>query len=177
MVIINTETYDIEIEEVDDEGVLQCGMRQEWLTSSQAVLCHGIASPWLVVKVMREDGQWRHFRANMGAFLQSFYEAVADGPGFAASKDDMNSVAYIANAFRDEPSEANRSGAELLMDCDTDDIAKHLDGVDPWPEGDVHDWRNYLPEPVREVWCDLTYSARLVAYAIASPLADSEEWE
>lgn len=40
-----------------------------------------------------------------------------------------------------------------------------------------HDWRNYIPNELREVWKDMSYEARIVAYLVAKPQADREDWD
>jgi len=40
-----------------------------------------------------------------------------------------------------------------------------------------HDWRNYVPQAVRDVWDELTVEARLAVCLTAMPMADREDWE
>ncbi len=44
-------------------------------------------------------------------------------------------------------------------------------------EGRVHDWRNYIPEAVRELWPELSEEARLVALLVAEVGANREHWD
>lgn len=41
----------------------------------------------------------------------------------------------------------------------------------------VHDWRNYVPSEVVEVWNYLPLDARLIAFAMAENRARNEEWD
>ena len=41
----------------------------------------------------------------------------------------------------------------------------------------VHDWRNYVPEIVQELWPDLSEDAKAIAYLMAEERASSEVWE
>ena len=43
--------------------------------------------------------------------------------------------------------------------------------------GKVHDWRNHIPEPVKECWERLSVDAKHVAYYMAEQKADQEVWE
>jgi hypothetical protein len=40
-----------------------------------------------------------------------------------------------------------------------------------------HDWRNYIPESVQELWKDMSSEARIIAYLVAKPQADRENWD
>jgi len=40
-----------------------------------------------------------------------------------------------------------------------------------------HDWRNYIPDELQTSWKDLSYEARVVAYLVAKPHADRENWD
>lgn len=47
-----------------------------------------------------------------------------------------------------------------------------------WKRADrVHDWRNYIPEPLRERWTGLSEETRFVAACMAQQQADGEEWD
>ena len=47
-----------------------------------------------------------------------------------------------------------------------------------WEErGSVHDWRNYVPESVQEIWPYLGWGARALAVIMADEQAGDEEWE
>lgn len=47
-----------------------------------------------------------------------------------------------------------------------------------WLEaGRVHDWRNYVPESVRDIWAHLDTLARLSIYLIAVREAAHEHWD
>lgn len=41
----------------------------------------------------------------------------------------------------------------------------------------VHDWRNYIPEEMRDRWLLLSPDARVVAYVLAAEWASREEWD
>ena len=41
----------------------------------------------------------------------------------------------------------------------------------------VHDWRNYIPIPLREIWSELSTQTMLMAYFFAEGKADDEEWD
>jgi hypothetical protein len=43
--------------------------------------------------------------------------------------------------------------------------------------GRVHDWRNHVPEEVKEQWDQLSVEARKVAYLAAYNEAEREEWD
>jgi len=43
--------------------------------------------------------------------------------------------------------------------------------------GKVHDWRNHIPETVRNVWDAMSLDARVVSYVFAREAAQSEEWD
>ena len=41
----------------------------------------------------------------------------------------------------------------------------------------VHDWRNHVPDEVKEAWSRLSQEAKEVAYIAANTEADAEEWD
>lgn len=41
----------------------------------------------------------------------------------------------------------------------------------------VHDWRNHVPEVIAHAWPLLDEQARVVAFLMASKMADAEEWD
>ena len=41
----------------------------------------------------------------------------------------------------------------------------------------VHDWRNYIPYSIRQIWNELTIEARIVAIVMAHTQATNEEWD
>lgn len=43
--------------------------------------------------------------------------------------------------------------------------------------GKVHDWRNYIPEPVMKRWRELSCETKMVAACMAEVQAKREEWE
>lgn len=45
------------------------------------------------------------------------------------------------------------------------------------PLNKCHDWRRYVPDPVRKVWQTLTRETRLMVYAMAERQANAEEWD
>jgi hypothetical protein len=52
-------------------------------------------------------------------------------------------------------------------------------GADPhWDDaGKVHDWRNHVPDGVKELWLTFTPQQRKALYQWADDLAGREEWE
>lgn len=47
-----------------------------------------------------------------------------------------------------------------------------------WPNtGRVHDWRNYIPDLIRDAWSDLSLDARACCFLIASASSDAEHWD
>ena len=43
--------------------------------------------------------------------------------------------------------------------------------------GYVHDWRNYIPRWMKDMWDGLPKEAKIVAYYLAEEQAKKEEWE
>lgn len=41
----------------------------------------------------------------------------------------------------------------------------------------VHDWRNYIPDEIREVWSSMTVESRVVTYILAEKQANAEDWD
>lgn len=39
-----------------------------------------------------------------------------------------------------------------------------------------HDWRNYIPDQLREIWKDMTVESRVVAFIMAEQRANQENW-
>jgi hypothetical protein len=54
---------------------------------------------------------------------------------------------------------------------------QHGPDVDWNAGGCVHNWRNYIPECVQDMWADLPEEARVIAWAMAEDIAGREEWE
>jgi len=47
-----------------------------------------------------------------------------------------------------------------------------------WDEaGRVHDWRNHVPDEVKEIWVTFTDAQKRALFAWAEELAGREEWE
>ncbi len=47
-----------------------------------------------------------------------------------------------------------------------------------WSEArKCHDWRNHVPEVVKEVWADLPGMAWISVYVMACQAAHAEEWD
>ena len=69
--------------------------------------------------------------------------------------------------------------ADLLAAADLDAPDEPQDILRPsWSDvGRVHDWRNYIPDAMRERWFMLSPDARVAAYIMATDLAHSEEWD
>lgn len=58
--------------------------------------------------------------------------------------------------------------------------AVYLAGLDDpeWSEaGKVHDWRNHVPEEVRELWETLDFAGRYCVALMAIKHADNENWD
>ena len=43
--------------------------------------------------------------------------------------------------------------------------------------GKCHDWRNYIPDAMRDRWLALSPDARVAAYIMAERIASYEEWD
>ena len=41
----------------------------------------------------------------------------------------------------------------------------------------VHDWRNYIPEPIQKRWQNLAVETRIVAACMAEMQAKNEHWD
>ncbi len=68
---------------------------------------------------------------------------------------------------------AAREVAQGSIDQDWSEIA-----VPPWDECKrTHDWKNYVPESICEVWDTLPIEAKLVCYILCKQLASNEDWE
>lgn len=61
--------------------------------------------------------------------------------------------------------ETNRTALCKFEDQDFEDI------------GRVHDWRNYVPKEIIEVWGSLTDRERKLIFIICEPIADAEYWD
>lgn len=75
-----------------------------------------------------------------------------------------------------------------MSDSLLDQLIEHLDqeAMDwrsvlenpEWEQsGRVHDWRNYVPEYIRESWPDLCLDARACCFLIACAAANNEVWD
>lgn len=40
-----------------------------------------------------------------------------------------------------------------------------------------HDWRNYIPDEVRDAWPQMTVESRVMVYILAEKQANAENWE
>lgn len=40
-----------------------------------------------------------------------------------------------------------------------------------------HDWRNYIPDEVREAWPQMTVESRVMVYILAEKQANAENWD
>lgn len=55
--------------------------------------------------------------------------------------------------------------------------------IEPWDHptwdraGRVHDWRNYVPEEIRDMWFTFTQIQRKALYETFAKLAANEEWD
>lgn len=41
----------------------------------------------------------------------------------------------------------------------------------------VHQWDDYVPDKVREIWNELPFQSRLIIFLMAEELASKEEWD
>lgn len=41
----------------------------------------------------------------------------------------------------------------------------------------VHDWRNYVPEVIQDIWKELNEKERLLVVVMAEEPANAEEWD
>ena len=41
----------------------------------------------------------------------------------------------------------------------------------------IHDWRNHIPDQIKDCWPGLSIQAKIVAYTMAEKQAEAEEWE
>lgn len=65
--------------------------------------------------------------------------------------------------------EANLTEGELLAVLNTATCWEHISRV--------HDWRNYVPKEIRNLWSELGLDAKAMVYALARKQADREEWD
>lgn len=74
-------TLPIEIEEVDTLKAIECGLRQEWISTETEGLKiqmdsgAGLGSPWLQITIKKEE-ESRYFRLDMREFLTKFVHKV-----------------------------------------------------------------------------------------------------
>ena len=40
-----------------------------------------------------------------------------------------------------------------------------------------HDWRNYIPDEVRDAWSEMTVESRVMVYILAEKQANAEDWD
>lgn len=40
-----------------------------------------------------------------------------------------------------------------------------------------HDWRNYVPDSIREMWKEMSVEARVMVYLTAKQQSDLENWD
>lgn len=69
--------------------------------------------------------------------------------------------------------------ADSLQEIMTDEDywVPRLNQPDFRNRGRVHDWRNHVPDELREMWPQLTFRERAIIALIADDLADGENWE
>jgi hypothetical protein len=84
-------------------------------------------------------------------------------------------------ADRTNPEPKNMTVPDFLLENITFGATENLERVlfDPKFEETrkCHDWRNYIPDFVCDVWEHLPPEAKLVAYDMALVQANREEWE
>lgn len=69
--------------------------------------------------------------------------------------------------------------AELLKAADLDTTDNPKDILCPsWSDlCKVYDWRNYIPEEMRERWLSRSLDARIAAYIMAEKIVSYEDWD
>jgi len=65
----------------------------------------------------------------------------------------------------------------LIFQLRDDVLSAELENPEFENAGRVHDWRNHVPEEVKEQWDQLSVDARKVAYLTAYHEAEEEEWD
>ena len=58
-----------------------------------------------------------------------------------------------------------------------DDLVAELYNPQFEKAGKVHDWRNYVPTKVQEIWKILSLRERIIVYIMARQQAFDEEWD
>jgi hypothetical protein len=87
-----------------------------------------------------------------------------------------------------EPSQSKEVSDDLYVDPeDTPYFFSKTEKYDPdqianpeWPDPGrlhVHEWRDYIPEGLREVWGSLSQETKEVAHYMAKEQADQEIWD
>lgn len=63
-----------------------------------------------------------------------------------------------------------------IFDEVSPDIIKAVLETDFSKRTKVHNWKNYVPDALREKWSSLSLQTRIAIYYVAHPLAEKEEW-
>jgi methionine salvage enolase-phosphatase E1 len=59
-----------------------------------------------------------------------------------------------------------------------DRILQILEGHIDWKNRHrIHDWKNYVPDGIKNIWVDLTLNEKLLIYHQSEIQADNEEWD
>lgn len=58
-------------------------------------------------------------------------------------------------------------------------LPKHIDVNNPQFEkaGKIHDWRNYVPQEIENIWENLSLKERILVAFMAEKQATNEEWD
>lgn len=65
----------------------------------------------------------------------------------------------------------------FVLECTMiNEVGELIDYKNP-KEGRIHNWWNYVPDGLQEVWHDLGEEAQIVASIIAGVQANGEEWD
>ncbi|QDU11299.1 hypothetical protein [Gimesia aquarii] len=81
--LINEFESQLNIQQVDVGGMLECGLRQNWISGEGEDLefsmdCGaGLGSPWLLITVKKPGEEDMNFRANMKEFLGDLIQQIS----------------------------------------------------------------------------------------------------
>lgn len=65
---------------------------------------------------------------------------------------------------------------EFLVRIMVDETYERVDYDNP-KEGAIHNWWNYIPSGLQDVWNDLGEEAKIAAAIVAANQAGKEEWD
>lgn len=66
---------------------------------------------------------------------------------------------------------------DALMGKSYEKCMKDVRQEDAYPIGNVHDWRNHVPDPLWNAWDTFDETARFCMYVMAQEQAHAEEWD